>query len=60
MLESIGTVLTQFVQWMGQVVVALTSDGGALQPLLPLFAIGIAISVFMVIFKAIKSVTWGA
>lgn len=60
MLENIGAVLTQFIQWMGQVVSALTSDGGALQPLLPLFAIGIAVSVFMVIFKAIRKVTWGA
>lgn len=60
MLENIGAVLTQFITWMGQVVSALTSDGGSLQPLLPLFAIGIAVSVFMVIFKAIRKVTWGA
>ena len=42
------------------VVTALTTTGGDLYALLPLFAIGIAVSVFMVAFKAIRKVTWGA
>lgn len=60
MLEQIGTVLTQFISWIGEVVTALTTTGGDLYALLPLFAIGIAVSVFMVAFKAIRKVTWGA
>lgn len=60
MLAQIGTVLTQFINWVGEIVTSLTGTDGALAPLLPLFCIGIAISVFMVIFKAIRKVTWGA
>lgn len=60
MLEQIGTVLTQFISWIGEVVTALTTTNGDLYALLPLFAIGIAVSVFMVAFKAIRKVTWGA
>lgn len=60
MLAEIGTVLTQFLTWVGQVVTALTSTDGSLAALLPLFVLGIGISVFMVIFKAIRKVTWGA
>lgn len=60
MLAEISTVLTQFLTWVGQVVTALTTADGALAALLPLFVLGIGISVFMVIFKAIRKVTWGA
>lgn len=60
MLNEIGTVLTEFISWVGEVITALTTSGGALHELLPLFAIGIAVSVFMVAFKAIRRVTWGA
>lgn len=60
MLAEIGTVLTEFISWIGEVVTALTTTGGGLYALLPLFAIGIAVSVFMVAFKAIRKVTWGA
>lgn len=66
MLEQVGVVLTKFIAWVGQIVNALITAGGdgvaqgALYSLLPLFAIGIGISVFMVAFKAIRKVTWGA
>lgn len=60
MLAEIGTVLTEFISWVGEIVTALTTSGGALYSLLPLFAIGIAVSVFMVCFKCIRRVTWGA
>lgn len=60
MLDQIGSVLTEFISWIGEVVTALTTSGGSLYALLPLFAIGIAVSVFMVAFKAIRRVTWGA
>lgn len=66
MFEAIGDVLTAFIGWLGTVINALVTapgegvTGGALYGLLPLFAIGIAVSVFMVAFKAIRKVTWGA
>lgn len=61
MLQAIGDVLTAFIGYVGDIVTSLlTAETGALNPLLPLFAIGIAVSVFMVAFKAIRKVTWGA
>lgn len=36
--------MLSLVLWVGTVITALTSETGALAPLLPLFAIGIAIS----------------
>ncbi len=58
MLEQVTSALTTVIDWIGKVVTALLS--GSLAPLLPLFAIGIAISAFMLGMRAIRSVTWGA
>ena len=61
MWAAITTAFTNFISMVGTLVTALTdSTDGALYGLLPLFAIGIAISIFMVGFKAIRKVTWGA
>ena len=61
MLKAVGDVLTAFIGYVGDIVTSLlNAETGALSPLLPLFAIGIAVSVFMVAFKAIRKVTWGA
>ena len=60
MFDAIGQVLTAFIGWVGTVINALVNAEGNLYALLPLFAIGIAVSVFMVAFKAIRKVTWGA
>lgn len=60
MWNAITTAFTSFVSMVGELVTALTGTNGALAGLLPLFAIGIAISIFMVGFKAIRKVTWGA
>lgn len=43
---------------VGQFITALVS--GSLAQLLPLFAIGISISVIMVAVKIVRKVTWGA
>lgn len=58
--ETITNVLSKFIAWFGTVVDALVTSDGALHELLPLFCLGIGISVFMVIMKAIRKVTWGA
>lgn len=58
MLEAVTDGLTTVIGWVGSVVTAITS--GPLSSLLPLFAIGIAISVVFLGVKAIKSIVWGA
>lgn len=60
MLEAVTSALSQILTWIGTVITSLTSTSGALNPLLPLFAIGIAISAVLLGVKIIKSVVWGA
>lgn len=52
--SALGTVL----DWIGTTITAVTT--GQLKELLPLFAIGIAISVVFFGIKAIRSIVWGA
>lgn len=60
MLAAVTSALTQVITWIGSVVSAIVGTSGALNELLPLFAVGIAISVFLFGIKAIKSIIWGA
>lgn len=60
MMEAVTTALSTVISWVGTVITALTTSGGALYALLPLFAIGIACSAFLFGIRAIRSVTWGA
>lgn len=60
MMAAVTSALTTVISWIGTVLTALTSSGGALADLLPLLAIGIAISAFLFGMKAIRSVVWGA
>ena len=59
MLEQVTTALGTVISWVGTVVDALTGTDGELSALLPLLAIGIAISALMLGVKAIKSFAWG-
>ena len=52
--------LSTVISWVGSVVTALVGAEGALNDLLPLMAIGIAISALMLGVKAIKSFAWGS
>lgn len=54
--DGIGTV----IDWVGTVVDALVTSEGALATLLPLFAIGIAISGIMLGIKVVRGMIWGA
>lgn len=56
--EAIENVLT----WIGTFVGSLLGTGTntALQPLLPLFTIGVAISAILLGVKMVKSIIWGA
>lgn len=60
MLEAVTDAITTVITWVGKVITALTGTEGALAPLLPLFAIGIAISAVLLGVKLIKDVVWGA
>ena len=60
MVEALGTAFTNIISYVGQFITALTSSTGGLNGLLPLFAIGIAISLVMVCVKIVRKVVWGA
>lgn len=60
MLDAVTSGMSSVLSWVGSVITALTSSNGALNALLPLFAIGIAISAVLLGIKIIKSVVWGA
>ena len=59
MLQEIGTALTSVIGWVGEVVTALVGENGALAPLLPIFAVGIAVSALMLGIRAIRGFAWG-
>lgn len=60
MLTAVSSALTTVIGWVGTVITAITGTDGDLAELLPLFAIGIAISALLFGIKAIKSIVWGA
>lgn len=60
MVAAITSALTQVITWVGTVITALTSSTGALYPLLPVFAIGIAVSVVLLGIRIIRGFTYGA
>lgn len=60
MLDAVTSGLTTVISWVGTVVNALTAEGGDLAALLPLLAIGVAVSALMLGIKAIRSFIWGA
>lgn len=60
MLSAVTDAISTVITWVGTVITALTGTSGALNALLPLFAIGIAISAVLLGVKIIKSVVWGA
>lgn len=60
MLTAVTDALTTVISWVGSVVSALVGTDGALSDLLPLLAVGVAISALMLGIKAIKSFIWGA
>lgn len=47
MIEAVTSAITDVISWIGSFITALTGTNGALAPLLPLFAVGIAISAIL-------------
>lgn len=60
MVEAVTTGLTTVIGWVGTVIDAMTTTDGQLAELLPLFAVGIAISAVLLGVSVIKKVVWGA
>lgn len=60
MLEAVTSGLTTVIGWVGTVLDALVTTEGDLATLLPLFAVGVAISVVFLGVKVVKSIIWGA
>lgn len=60
MLAAIGSAVTQLITWVGQVISAIVGAEGAMSDLLPVFAIGIGVSVILVAVKIIRKVCWSA
>lgn len=60
MMSAVTTALGTVIEWVGTVVTALVGADGALKDLLPLLAVGVAVSALMLGVKAIKSFIWGA
>ena len=60
MLEAVSSGMTTVISWVSTVVNALLASEGALKELLPLFAIGVAISAVLLGVKLIRSLIWGA
>ena len=60
MLEAVTSGITTVIGWVGTVITSLLDTGGELTALLPLFAVGVAISAILLGVKIIKSFIWGA
>lgn len=60
MLSAVTDAITTVIGWVGTVIDALLTTDGQLGELLPLFAVGVAISAIMLGVKMIKSFIWGA
>lgn len=60
LISAVTSGLTTVIGWIGTVIDALVGEAGQLAELLPVLAIGIAISVIFLGLKAIKAFSWGA
>ena len=60
LINAVTEALTTVIGWVGTVITALVGEAGQLNELLPVLAVGIAISVIFLAVKAIKSFSWGA
>lgn len=60
MISAIGEALTSVLSWFGEVITSLVTTDGALYPLLGVFAIGIGVSIVMIVVKVVRHFAWGA
>lgn len=60
MLDAVTSAIPTVISWVSTVVNSLVGAQGALKDLLPLFAIGVAISAILLGIKVIRGMIWGA
>lgn len=60
MLEAVTSGIGTVIGWIGTVLDSLIGADGELAALLPLFAIGIAISAILLGVRVVRSFIWGA
>lgn len=60
MITAIGSALTSMISWVGDVVTAVVGAEGALNDLLPVFALAIGGTLIMFAIRIIRGFTWGA
>lgn len=60
MVTAVTNGLGSIIGWVGTIIDSLVGEAGVLGELLPLFAIGISISVIFLGVKVVKSIVWGA
>lgn len=60
LLTNIGLVMTAMIGWIGDFIGAMVGESGDLVELWALLAIGITVSVVMLIIKVVRGFTWGA
>lgn len=60
MLEAITSAQTAVISWFGAVFNGVIGEAGTLKELLPLYAIGVGVSITMLGFKVLRKTTWGA
>lgn len=59
MIAAVGTALTTVIGWCGTVIEAVVAETGQLSDLLPLWAVGIAISALMLGIRVMRGFAWG-
>lgn len=59
MIEAVSAGLKSVIGWCGEVLTAVVGAEGVLHDLLPLWAIGIAISAVMLGIKVMRGFAWG-
>lgn len=60
MITAVTNGLTSVIGWVGTIIDSMVGEAAELGELLPLFAIGISISVIFLGVKVVKSIVWGA
>lgn len=60
MLTAVSSALTSLLGFFKTILTAITDSEGALYVLLPLLAIGVAISLVLLTVKVIRRTAWGA
>lgn len=60
MISAVTDAITTLLGWIGTVIDSLLTTDGDLNALLPLFAIGVAISAILLGVRVIRSFIWGA